>query len=198
MALTKSFLLELGIEASHATAIMTEHGKMQTTYLKQIEGLEENLATESEKLAAAQQAEQALKASEAQKRQELESAYQAKLKHMALESKSASIVTGAKPHDQSLVLSFIKTDDLDVESEGFEVEFKKRLDAVKTEKPFLFVQEAPADNKDEQDEKEAPLKQGFVPMKPAESAVDKPAKGYQRIGMDSLPNISNIFNFDKE
>jgi len=206
MALKKQFLIDLGVEESAASAIMAEHGKMQTTYLTQIDNLTAQLAEQTKT------AEEAAAAAETAHKTEVEtltSKNTAQIASLTLANRTSKLVEAAKAFDSDLVLGLIDVTDMDVNDKNFDKEFNKRLDAVKKDKPFLFDAEPATEGEGEQGEGEGqqtqtqtqgattvPNLQGFVPAQGAGQQAGAKQVEFVRTGAESLPAISSIFNFD--
>lgn len=196
MALTKSFLLELGVESGMASAIMAEHGKMQTGYLKQIEDLEAKSTADAAK---ASTDITALKKSYEDKitaltnsNKDAETKYEAELKTLKMEHRTSALLDTAKPFDKELVASLLNVDDLDVSLDTFDADYNARVSKLKEDKPFLF-DTGDAKASVNEDEKSASKRTGFIPAKNTNEGA--PIATFSRVGTELYPNISNILDF---
>ena len=192
MPLSKEFLLGLGIDADTAKVVMTEHGKMQTTYIGQITTLEQSLAnatSEKDKVVA----------DLTQKNKDIEESYKKQIDNMLLANKTSALIDAAGVYDSGIVSNLIDVSDLNITDEKFDATYNERLGKLKTEKPFLFVpdkDDKPVEEEPKQEDQQlGGIRPGFVPGRNTQDKA--PITTYTRVDGYSLPDITNIVNFDK-
>jgi hypothetical protein len=199
MALTKAYLIGLGVDEETAKTIMSEHGKMQATYLTQVRELEGNVTALTEAKDNEISSVTAQLTAAQLKAQELVAKHETDIKALKGEAKWSAAVDKVKPKDRSLVDLLLDKSGIDPDDKDFDIKAAELLGAIKTEKPFLF-EEVPGEgeaegNADGDDEGKKPNLSGFVPAKPGAKPEHHSTV---RVGAETLPAISDIIDFDKK
>ena len=164
---------------------------MQTTYIGQITTLEQSLAnvtSEKDKVVA----------DLTQKNKDTEESYKKQIDNMLLANKTSALIDAAGVYDSGIVSSLIDVSDLNIKDEKFDATYNERLGKLKTEKPFLFVPDKDEESVEEpkqEDQQLSGVRPGFVPGRNTQDKA--PITTYTRVDGYSLPDITNIVNFDK-